>query len=92
MREADRPEHDRHVRDSMQGLRRQLQAVHAGIVVCAAALRRQNVDRDADVASVLINLVAARLSQQIERLAELGAVPRSPSTRAAGDDEPPPSG
>jgi hypothetical protein len=86
MKAMDRLERDRHVLNSLQGLRRQLQIVHAGIVVCAAALRYQNVDRDAEVARVLTTLVAGRLFEQIERIAELRAILRKLRTHAAGDD------
>lgn len=74
MQETDGSERDRLVLESMQRLHRQLQIAHAAIVVCAAALRYQNVDRDVEVACVLSRLIADRLSEQIERLTELRAV------------------
>ncbi|HEX7080482.1 MAG TPA: hypothetical protein VF329_05670 [Gammaproteobacteria bacterium] len=59
------------VRDRLRPLHRHLQLVHAEIVVTTAALERQNVDVDRDVARVLKHCVGARLHGQIEGAAEV---------------------
>lgn len=51
-----------------------LEQIHSAVVVCVAALRRQNCELDDDVANVLQRSVADRIQTQIERLE--GALPR----------------
>jgi len=63
-----------------------VQVVHAGIVVAAAALHHQNADRDEEIARVLGYCVGDRLSDQIERTAELIASLQSLPTDPADID------
>jgi hypothetical protein len=59
------------VGERLRGLHVQLQVVHAGVVVAAAALHHQNAERDEEIARVLEYCVGDRLFNQIERTAEL---------------------
>jgi len=59
------------LRKRLKGLHVHLQVVHAGVVVAAAALHYQNAERDEEIARVLEHAVGDRLSEQIERTAEL---------------------
>jgi DNA anti-recombination protein RmuC len=54
-----------------------LRQVQSAVVVAVAALKQQNCELDADIATVLQRSVADRIQDQIERLeALLRAVPR----------------
>lgn len=63
---------------SMQGqlgeVMLQLRQVQSAVVVAVAALRQQNCELDADIATVLQRSVADRLHDQIERLEELASL------------------
>jgi hypothetical protein len=48
-----------------------LERIHSVIAVAAAALKQQNCELDADIASVLQGSAADRLHEQIETLREL---------------------
>jgi hypothetical protein len=52
----------------------QLAQVQSAVVVSVAALRRQNCELDADIATVLQRSVADRLHEQIERLEALMSI------------------
>ncbi len=54
---------------------RQLQQIHSAVVVCVAALRRQNCELDDDVANVLQRSVADRIQTQIEHVEEAMTLP-----------------
>lgn len=58
-----------------------LYQVQSAVVVCAAALRRQNCELDDDIANVLQRSVADRIQDQIERaegaLQKLGEFPNA---------------
>ena len=62
---------ERDVREQLRALHVQIQIAHAGVIVSAIALHRQNADRDEEVARVLEYCVANRLAEQIERAADL---------------------
>lgn len=64
---------ERQVLDRLRGLHTHLQIAHAGVIVAAIALHRQNADRDEEIARVLEHCVGARIADQIERTAELVA-------------------
>lgn len=59
-----------------------LRIIQSAVVVAGLALKQQNCELDADVASVIRHSVIDRLQDEIERLESLGGI--SP------DDEPPP--
>ena len=48
----------------------------AAVIVCVAALRRQNADLDADIALVLKRDTGDRLHTEIEKLQALSTDPR----------------
>lgn len=76
----------------LRGLHVELQVMHAGVVVAAAALHYQNAERDEEIARVLEFCVGARLSNQIERTAELiaslSALPVDPGEIETWDPRP----
>lgn len=84
MDEIEGEARNRQLRDGLKRLHRHLQIVHAGIVVAAAALHHQNVERDEEIARVLEHCVGERLFRQMERAAELIAVTRRISHGASG--------
>lgn len=94
MSERDQ-QHDRTVLDGLKLLRCHLQLVHDGIVVAAAALNRQNADRDKEIARVLEHLIGERLLSQIERASLLLDVVEASGSRPthidghAGQDDVP---
>jgi hypothetical protein len=59
------------VRRNLEILYLQLEVVQSGVITAANALRYQNVEHDADVASVLQYGVGDRLSVQLECVAEM---------------------
>jgi hypothetical protein len=65
------------IADGFRKLHFQLQIAYAGIVVAVAALHHQNADRDEEIARVLEHCVGNRLSNEIERTAELIATLRA---------------
>lgn len=83
---------ERHILDRLRQLHVHLQVAHAGVIVAAAALHRQNADRDEEIARVLEFCVGERLAEQIERTAELVASlaprPTHPNDLDSWDPEP----
>jgi hypothetical protein len=67
---------EREMLERLRGLHVHLQVAYAGVVVAAAALHRQNAERDEEIARVLEFCVGVRLAEQIERTAELVATLR----------------
>lgn len=62
---------ERQMGTQLKQLHRQLQIIHAGVAVAAAALHHQGAEQDEEIARVLEYCVASRLAAQIERTAEL---------------------
>lgn len=84
MSDTDVDEHARQLNDGLAQVQRQLRVAYSVVVVAAAALHHQNVDRDADVARVLLRCVGDRLSRQIACVDELGALERRRRVPSAG--------
>ena len=82
---------DQAVSSRLRELHVHLQIVHAGVTVSALALHRQNADRDEEIARVLEYCVGRRLTEQIERIAELLAslqpVPTRPEELESWDPQ-----
>lgn len=76
------------VRDELRVLHRNLQIVRGGIVVAAAALHYQNGDHDKEIAAVLEHLVGDRLSDQIDRAAQLLATLHAAAPYVSGIEQP----
>jgi hypothetical protein len=79
---------EQRIADRLRRLHFQLQIAYAGIVVAVAALHHQNADRDEEIARVLEHCVGGRLSDQIERTAELIAGLPTLPVQAHGVDSP----
>ena len=58
-----------------------LRHVHSAVVVAVAALRRQNCELDADIASLLQRCVCDRLDDQLEKLEACRRVSRARARR-----------
>jgi len=63
-------------RDQLLDVIGNLQLAMAAVIVCVAALRRQNADLDADIALVLKRDTGDRLHTEIEKLQALSTDPR----------------
>jgi hypothetical protein len=65
---ANRLSRDRHVRAELGEVITHLQQLQATVAVAVGALRQQNADIDADVASLLQRSVGDNLQEQIDKL------------------------
>lgn len=67
---------DRAVPAQVRDMLLHLYQVQSAVAVCVAALRQQNCELDTDISNVLQRCVADRTLDQIERLEELGKLPK----------------